>query len=239
MFIFIVSFALQLGYCLASSPNCELYIENLAPNNYLYVRFYPIGAVFQKAGSSSYSPHKYSMNSKTYDPDSTHLLGATRRGESSGANRIRYIIGLDGFALQNRAGLKPGFFELQTDSTDLKNWLFLGNDASANSDIDGIFGFGKFMLEIWTDNTSSTQPIVSIPIDWLDFNYPYHDSDACQDLKLYIHSLSPLSITFSGTLQVLKQNFHFSVQAAPHIMAVFRFTNSTIVMSTVNGKAIT
>jgi hypothetical protein len=199
----------------ASFPNCELYIENRVPDQYLYIRFYPSGAIFQKAGSSPNAPHKHTIRSKSYDPDSTHLRGTSRRDEIVGSNKIFHIVGLDGYALQNRGGSRPGFFELQTDSTSFKNWLYLGNDASTNSDLDGLFGFGKYILEIWSSDTILTEPIVSIPIDWLDFNYPYQSVDGRQDLTLRIYSLSPLNVTFQWSASNTEQELPLFGSGSP------------------------
>jgi hypothetical protein len=184
----------------ASFPNCELYIENRVPDQYLYIRLYPVGAIFQKDGTSPNALQYYTSRSKKYVPGDPLVNGTSRRGEIGSANKILYMVGLDGYALENRGGARPGFFELQSDSTTLKNWLFMGNDASTNSDVDGLFGFGKFKLEVWTDNTSSTEPIASIPIDWLDFNYP--SQYASHDLFIRIYNLSPLIITFQWAANI-------------------------------------
>ncbi|MBK8981447.1 MAG: hypothetical protein IPM38_03755 [Ignavibacteria bacterium] len=124
----------------------------------------------------------------------------TRRGDNSGQNPLRYLTGLDGYALNNR-GPYGGYFELIPDlsGNQYSKWLLLGNDASHNNDLDGLFGYGKYIFEIYTTSNSgySFDSICAIPIDWNDFNYNYiTGSGGSQDLFLKIYSLSPLSITF-------------------------------------------
>ncbi|MBV6480277.1 MAG: hypothetical protein HGGPFJEG_03153 [Ignavibacteria bacterium] len=206
-FLFFLSFILCVNIAYAVNPVCELYIINFVTDTNLYVRFYPVGSIYHKEINVSSSIERYSIRSQKFIPGSGTVNGISRRGEIPGNNKLKYIVGLDGFALNNRSPY-PGYFEIKPDLTGISydKWLLLGNDASANSDLDGLFGFGKYILEIYktTNSGTSFQQIVQIPIDWLDFNYPYMPgTGGSQDLFLRIYSISPLYITFqwSSTVQ--------------------------------------
>ncbi len=181
----------------ANNPNCELYINNRISGKNLYIRFYPVSAVFNGDAHSNILHTKYSLHSQDY-PN-----GVSRKLEN-GSNDIFHIVGLDGFALENRSQY-PGYYELKPDTTtygNYTNWILLGHDAHQNGDLDGLYGYGKYVFElwIWDADSSKMDSCISIPIDWLDFNYPY--SNGSQDLFLKIYSLSPLYITFRWSATV-------------------------------------
>ena len=189
----------------AVSPNCELYIINFVTDTNLYVRFYPTGAIYHKEISVTNTIERYTIRSQSFEPGNGTKIGIKRIGELSLNNRLKYIVGIDGFALNNRSPY-PGYFEIKPDLTGISydKWLLLGNDASANSDLDGLFGFGEYILEIYktTDGGTSFQQIIQIPIDWLDFNYPYGTGVGAADLFLRIYDISPLNITFEWSAGV-------------------------------------
>jgi hypothetical protein len=204
LFFFILSQSILLH---AENPNCEFYFNNQVRDSNLFVRFYPIGAIYHAEISLFSKVERYTLRSQKYKPGVLELTGIIRKGESDpAANKIRYLVGLDGYALTHRS-YYPGYFEVDPDTTGIhfENWLLLGNDASANDGLDGLFGYGKYMFEIYktTDGGYSFEQVVQIPIDWLDFNYPYDGfSNASEDLTLKIYSISPLNITFQWTSNV-------------------------------------
>jgi hypothetical protein len=142
---------------------------------------------------------RYTIRSQEFVPGDLFMTGCNRRFEHEDSNKIKYNVGLDGYALKNRGNIS-GFFQLASDTTeatDYSKWLLLGNDGGANRDLDGLFGYGKYMLEIWIENSIEIAPEIVIPIDWLDFNYPYRNEDSgAKDLKIRIYGLDSLDITF-------------------------------------------
>ncbi len=183
----------------ATNPNCEIYVNNRMPGVNLFIRFYPVGALFHKEIMASEEYPRYTIRSQEFVPGDLFMTGCNRRFEHEDSNKIKYNVGLDGYALKNRGNIS-GFFQLASDTTeatDYSKWLLLGNDGGANRDLDGLFGYGKYMLEIWIENSIEIAPEIVIPIDWLDFNYPYRNEDSgAKDLKIRIYGLDSLDITF-------------------------------------------
>lgn len=151
-------FLSQLTY--GSNPSCEIYVNNRLPGTNLFIRFYPVGALFQIEVDASLKTPRYSIRSQKYIPGDLIYRGYSRRFEHQDSNRIRYIVGLDGYALNNRGNI-AGFFQLESDTANASNydkWLLLGNDDSTNTNLDGVFGFGKYVLEVWTESSMETGP---------------------------------------------------------------------------------
>jgi hypothetical protein len=113
--------------------------------------------------------------------------------------RLKYIIGLDWFALNNRSPYS-GYFEIKPDlsGTDYSKWLLLGNDASQNTSLDGLFGYGIYNLEIYKQEYSGysfTQICPTVTIDWTDFNYPYYSNvNGGEDLFIFINSIEDITL---------------------------------------------
>ncbi len=199
----------------ANNPNCELYINNRISGKNLYIRFYPVDAIFNGDAHSISQPTKYSLF--TIDYDGSPNSGVTRKLEND-SNDILHLVGLDGYALENRSQY-PGYYELKPDTggNNYDKWLLLGHDASQNSYLDGLFGYGRYQLEIYhtTDEGLSFQYIVGIPIDWLDFNYPNQNSS--HDLFIRIYSLSPLMVTFQWAANINGEELPlFGTGSPPH-----------------------
>lgn len=118
----------------AVNPNCELYINNRVSGINLYVKFYPVSSLYNGNATEGDLLTEYTVRSETYVPGDSVLRGVQRRGDSLDINKLKYIVGLDGFALNNRSPY-PGYFELKPDSSGIHydKWLLLGNDASLNT----------------------------------------------------------------------------------------------------------
>ncbi len=196
MFLLLTTCFTNFSY--ATNPTCEIYVNNRMPGVNLYIRFYPVGVIFQKEVYVSEQYQRYSIRSQDFIPFDQSKRGVTRKFEHPDSNRMKYIVGLDGYALNNRGSI-TGFFQLPSDtavSSDYTKWLLLGSDASDNDALDGLFGIGMYVLEVWTEASMEVGPELVLPIDWLDFNYPYESEDGRQDLTLRIYSLSTLDVTF-------------------------------------------
>ena len=174
-------------------PQAEIFIGNLTANS-IYVRFYPVGTLFNG------DPRQLGNDTTSYDIRKT-VSGIVPRRNSP--VDIGHIIGLDGIGI-SFPNANFGFFRLPTFNgvaSEWNNYLLMANDQSSVVRVDCMFSYGKYVLEIFD---SSYNFIISIPMDNSDFDYPYPSNGVpsntrmCNDLYIYINNIntSPPGITY-------------------------------------------
>ena len=111
-----------------SNPSCEIYVNNRLPGANLFIRFYPVGALFQIEVDASLKTPRYSIRSQDFIPGNNSRTGVSRKlEEHQDSNRLKYLVGLDGYALNNRENI-AGFFQLESDvgiDPNYYKWLLL------------------------------------------------------------------------------------------------------------------
>jgi hypothetical protein len=148
------------------------------------LKFYPVGTIFNgqffpEQGLYSY----YTLRSKYFSEQ-----GASRRRPRGypGTNPLlKYIVGLDGYALTHRG--PNGYFQINPGDD-----LFLNFDNDLGDDQDGLFGYGIYQLEIlYLKETETGNELeaagTTIKIYWTDFKYPYSEPGQ-RDLVIYVRS---------------------------------------------------
>jgi len=187
----------KFSYSNESDPRAEIFVANNTASE-LLVKFYPEGCIFNgDSRSVNNLLPKYSLKANNTDD---------RRGSGI---LLSYIFGLDGFATPISL---DGFFKIPAYQSGFEygHYLLLSHDASATASmaLDGLYGYGKYKLEIYDQSFNF---IVTIPIDWSDFDYPYPNvipvnERMCQDLYLFINDITvtPPGITYrwNSCLQV-------------------------------------
>jgi hypothetical protein len=171
-------------------PGAEIFIQNNT-NDTIYVRFYPVGPLFN--GHGHLQNCEYNLKSK----DTSTIY---RRRDHDPLYPLIYITGLDGYSYNNpyKNPVHTGYFGIpyQTGpASEYKNFLLLNHDGSwcdGNNILDGFFGYGNYVLEIYTYDENANQHDLksTINIDWLDFNYDIPNSTNSADLYIYIFNIS-------------------------------------------------
>jgi hypothetical protein len=179
-------------------PQAEIHVQNLL-NEELFVKFYPISTVF--SGSSSellptlYDPETRLLRRPNPNPDHRR-----RRSRIDPNNNypLNYVIGLDGYALNNPYDQDCiGFYKIQIYNGNFNtynNWLLIDHEGSSGYEpglIDGLAGYGIYRLEVYrrdphTQNISDH--LFDVLIDWMDFNYPYGAIGTERDLIITVRS---------------------------------------------------
>lgn len=224
VFVFLLIFIFDNS--ISKATTFEIWIENRVVNTDIFIKFYPVGSLFN-GGDLNYSPTiDYSLIKTTDQPYNPTV----RRGP--GSELLKYIVGLDGHALDGRYGGKMGFFKLYFNSSNGYKECKIASDASntGNQVVDGIFGFGRYMLEIYTDEII---PVLKaqIPIDWGDFRYIERfplNANMQADLFIYIYDInnSPPTINYqwaSGNPVGLEKYLYEDSTANGHIEVYRQF----------------
>ncbi len=171
-----------------AEPFCEIFIRNKT-NVSIFAKFYPISSVFQGKPNSSSIP-KFTLQSQ---------VNVRRIGPISDPN-LRFLVGLDGYALQNR-GSQPGYFEIKPFGSGLYSVLNIDHNSSPSEKADVLIGYGIYKLELFTYDSEFFTPLNNSPIifDYRDLNYSSlngYGSNLSVDLEILINSTNSGGITY-------------------------------------------
>lgn len=183
--ILIFIFFLQTEFFYASeedSTDVEEYVE-IFVNNFtdvpIYAQFFPVSAVFNGKILGNHFPRLSFLDQRT--------SALPRR---YGGPSLRYLVGLDGYALTHR-GPYEGFFEIPIGGD-----MLLDHNSSGSNLADAEFGYGIWKLALYYVENEifyliNTNPII---LDYRDMNYSYQAANGLAvDLEINVYNITGMN----------------------------------------------